>query len=119
MEGLVEAADGRAAIACHVARRVEPGAAVHLLLHDHQAHDGLRPGDEDAGLRQIVFVVEGDLREGGERGVGRGHDVLQPGLAALLRRGTDLILEYMSAMLTFQWSRVNRLRGAASLLSKN
>ena len=58
LELLVEAAERRAAIAGDVARGVEPGAAVALVLHQAEAHQRLVAGDEDAALGQVVFVVE-------------------------------------------------------------
>jgi hypothetical protein len=57
-EILVETADGRAAIAGDESRRAQALETVALALHQQQAHDGLRPGDEDTILAQIVFVVE-------------------------------------------------------------
>ncbi len=62
-ELLVEPAQRRAPIAGDIAGGVEAGAAVTLLLHQAQAHQGLVAGDEDPGLRQIIFVVEADLSE--------------------------------------------------------
>ena len=62
-EVLVEAAERRAAIAGDEARRVEAGEPVPLPLHQQQAHDRLRAGDEDAILRKIVLVVERDVPE--------------------------------------------------------
>ncbi len=60
-ELLVEAADGRAAIAGDVARGIQLGAPVALLLHEREADDSLRAGHEDPVLGQIVFVVETDF----------------------------------------------------------
>src|SRR4029453_571134 len=60
-ELLVEGTEGGTAIAGDVARRVETGAAVALLLHQAQAHDGLEAGNENAALGEVVFVVERDL----------------------------------------------------------
>ena len=62
-EVLVEAADRRAAIAGDEAGGVQPGAAVALALHQQHADDRLRAGDEDPVLRQVVFVVEGDVSQ--------------------------------------------------------
>ena len=62
-EVLVEAADRRAAIAGDEAGGVQPGAPVALALHQQHADDRLRAGDEDAVLRQVVFVVEGDVSQ--------------------------------------------------------
>src|SRR5262249_21272587 len=62
-ELLVEPAERRAAVAGHVARGVEPGAAVELLLHQGEPHQRLVAGREDAALGQIIFVVERDMRE--------------------------------------------------------
>jgi hypothetical protein len=84
VKGLVEAADGRTAIAGDIAGGVESRAAVHLFLHQHQPHDRLRARDENPGFRQIVFVGEGDVGEGGRMRVLR-HFFLLPGLAALWR----------------------------------
>ncbi len=57
---LVEAAERRAAVAGDVAAGVEAGAAVALLLHQQGADQRVIAGDQDAGLREIVFVVEAD-----------------------------------------------------------
>src|SRR5262249_11659368 len=65
----VEPAQRRAAIARDIARRSGPGAAGPRLLHQAHAHQRLVAGDEDASLRQVVFVVEGDAPE--RRIVGR------------------------------------------------
>src|SRR5262249_22031092 len=62
-ELLVEGAERGAAIAGDIARCVEAGAAVALLLHQTEAHDGLEAGDEDPALGEGVFVVERDLVE--------------------------------------------------------
>ena len=62
-ELLVEGAQRGAAIAGDIARGVEAGAAVALLLHQAQTHDGLEAGDEDPALGEVVFVVERDLVE--------------------------------------------------------
>src|SRR5262249_30997945 len=51
------------AIAGDIAGGIEAGAAVALLLHQAQSHDGLETSDEDPALRQLVFVVERDLVE--------------------------------------------------------
>jgi len=53
----------RAAVAGDVARRVEPGTAIALFLHQAHAHQRLIAGGEDALLRQVVFVVEVDTLE--------------------------------------------------------
>src|SRR6516225_8412847 len=50
-ELLVERAERRAAIAGDVARGIEAGAAVALLLHQSEAHNGLETSDEDPALR--------------------------------------------------------------------
>src|SRR5262249_41450672 len=62
-ELLVEGAQRGAAIAGDIARGVEAGAAVALLLHQAQTHDGLGAGDEDPALGEGAFVVERDLVE--------------------------------------------------------
>ncbi len=59
----VQRAERGAAIAGDVAGGVEAGAAVELLLHQAEAHDGLEAGDEDAALGEIILVVEGDVIE--------------------------------------------------------
>ena len=59
-ELLVEAAERRAAIAGQITGGVEAGAAVALLLHQAGADQRLIAGHQDAGLGQIVFVVEAD-----------------------------------------------------------
>ncbi len=63
LELIVEPAERRAAVAGDVARRVEPGTAIALFLHQAHAHQRLIAGGEDAGLRQIVFVAEVDTLE--------------------------------------------------------
>jgi hypothetical protein len=78
-EGLIDAADRRAAIAGDIARRVEPGAPVELLLHQRQAHHGLRPGDMHPRLREIVFVVEA---------IGHGPSVAPAALGLKVSLGT-------------------------------
>src|SRR5256885_12071769 len=62
-ELLVEGAKRRAAVARDIARGMQPGAAVALLLHEAQPHQGLKAGDEDAALAQVIFVVERDVIE--------------------------------------------------------
>ena len=63
LELVVEAAERRAAIAGDVARGVQAGALVALVLHQRQAHQRLIAGDEDAAFGQVVLVVEGDVIE--------------------------------------------------------
>jgi hypothetical protein len=60
----VERAQGRAAIAGDITRRVEAGGEVALALHDGQADQRLHPGQKDPSLPGGVFVVE---RDSGER----------------------------------------------------
>ena len=62
-ELLVEGAERRAAIARHVAGRVEAGAAVALLLHQAQAHQRLKTADENAAFSEVVFVVEANRQK--------------------------------------------------------
>ncbi len=62
-ELLVEAAERRAAIAGEIAASVEAGGAVARFLHQASADQRLITGHQDAGLRQIVFVVEADGSE--------------------------------------------------------
>ena len=52
--------DGRAAVARHVAGRIEPGLHVAGPLGQHQADDGLGAGQQLVGLVEGVFVVEAD-----------------------------------------------------------
>jgi hypothetical protein len=40
-----------------------PGEPIPLALHQEQADDRLRAGDEDALFREIELVVEGDFSE--------------------------------------------------------
>ena len=63
LELVVEPAQRRAAIAGDVARGVQPGAAVALVLHHRQPHQRLIAGDEHAAFGQIVLVVERDVIE--------------------------------------------------------
>ena len=62
-ELLVEPAERRAAIAGDIARGIEAGAAVALLLHQAQPHQRLEAGDEDPALAEVVFVVELDVAQ--------------------------------------------------------
>ena len=64
LEGVVDPAERRAAIARHIPGRVQPARRIHGALGQRQAHDGLGAGDVDAALGKIVFVVEADLGEG-------------------------------------------------------
>ena len=59
-ELLVEAAQGRAAIAGDIAAGIEAGGAVARLLHQAGPNQRLIAGHQDAALGQIVFVVEID-----------------------------------------------------------
>ena len=63
LELVVEAAERRAAVAGDIARGVQPGAAVALVLHQREPHQRLIAGDEHAALGQVVFVVERDVIE--------------------------------------------------------
>ena len=60
LERRLEGRDRRAAIARDVARRIEPGLAVAFLLHQKQADDGLRSGQDLAVFRKIELVLEAD-----------------------------------------------------------
>ena len=55
-ERAFQSGDRRAAIAGGITRGVEPGAPVALVLHQHQAHDGLRSGQELMRLLEIELV---------------------------------------------------------------
>ena len=59
----VEAAERRTAIAADVARRVEAVAAVELLLHQAEPHQRLEPGDENAAVAEVEFVVKLDVAQ--------------------------------------------------------
>ena len=59
-ELLVEAAERGAAIAGDVARGVEAGALVALVLHQRGADQRLIAGDQDMVLGKVIFVVEAD-----------------------------------------------------------
>ena len=59
-ELLVEPAERRAAVAGDVAGGALADAAVARLLHQGEADDRLRAGEEDPALAEVVFVVEGD-----------------------------------------------------------
>ena len=52
----VDAAERRAAIAGDEARRVQSRAPVPLLLHEKQAHDRLRPGDQHAIAGKVEAI---------------------------------------------------------------
>ena len=58
LEGLVDTANGGAAIAGDIPCGVEPRLAVERLLGECRPHHHLRPRDENPVLRQVVFVVE-------------------------------------------------------------
>mgnify|MGYP000486279152 CR=1 FL=1 len=62
---LVEAAQGRAAVAGNEPGRVEACGLVAQALHHGQAHEGLDTGQEDGAGSGRVFVVEAD---GGQTG---------------------------------------------------
>src|SRR5215831_3526181 len=66
-ELLVERPERRAPIPGHVARRVEAGPPVSLLLHQAEANQRLKAGHKDAAFAKIVFVVKADLFEGHAR----------------------------------------------------
>src|SRR6516162_530833 len=63
LELIVEPAQRRAAIPGDVARGIEPGATITLLLDQAHPHQCLIAGDEDAVLGEIVLVGEGDFFE--------------------------------------------------------
>src|SRR5690606_3505118 len=54
----IEAAEGRAAIAGHIARRGPPGAPIELALREQRAHERLQPGDVQRAARAPVPFVE-------------------------------------------------------------
>ena len=56
-ELVVDRAHRRAAIARHIAGRVQPCLAVTLGLHEHQAQDRLRPGQEQARDRKVIKIA--------------------------------------------------------------
>ena len=58
--GRLQRGDRRAAVARHVAGRIQPGLHVAGALRQHQAHDGLGAGQDLAALVEGVFVVEAD-----------------------------------------------------------
>ena len=66
-EILVDAAEGRAAIARDEAARLEAGRRIALLLHDRQAHQRLDTREIDPAAFQRVFVVEADGLGDGKR----------------------------------------------------
>ena len=59
----VEATERRTAITGDVARRVEAVAAVELLLHQAEPHQRLEPGDENAAVAEVEFVVKLDVAQ--------------------------------------------------------
>ena len=59
----VKAAERRAAIAGDKTRGAQPVAAVQLLLHQAEPHQGLEAGDKDAAVAEVVFVVELDVAQ--------------------------------------------------------
>ena len=67
---LVEPPERGAAIAGNEAGGVEPGQPVALALHQQHAGDGLRTGEEDLSLVEIVFVVERDVPQRSRLGAG-------------------------------------------------
>ena len=54
--------DGRAAIARHIAGRIQPRRPVARPLHEREAHHRLRAGEQHPVLRQIERVLEADFR---------------------------------------------------------
>ena len=59
-ELLVDPAERRAPIAADEPRGIQPGTPVALLLHQREAHDRLRPGQEHPVLGEVELVVERD-----------------------------------------------------------
>ncbi|AIT26656.1 2-oxoacid ferredoxin oxidoreductase domain protein [Bordetella holmesii 44057] len=56
--GHVDAAQGRAAVAGDKASGIEAALAVGLPLREHQAHQSLRAGQENAALAAAEVVCE-------------------------------------------------------------
>src|SRR5262249_33166767 len=103
----VEPAERRTPIARHVARGVEPGALIALMLHQAGADQRLIAGDEHAALGKIVFVVEGDVLERHSSLRGDPPSPLKSTGRAKTRRRLDQIKA--SARLPVQlWSVVSR-----------
>src|SRR6516165_5146745 len=100
-ELLVEGAEWRPAIARDIARRVEAGAAIALLLHQAETHQGLEAGDENAAFAEIVFVVERDGFERHRAGLQRQGVSAAPGPPGnSLFAAKDIIVETPAAMPT-------------------
>ncbi len=57
-EGLVEPADGRAAIAGDIARGVMAAQAVALALHQREPHNRLRAREEHVAFREIKTILK-------------------------------------------------------------
>jgi hypothetical protein len=81
---LVQAAQGRAAVAGNEAGRVQAGLLVAQALHHRQAHQGLDPGQEDLAGGGGVLVVEADVLQydgfDGSGGYGRGRALAEDGV---------------------------------------
>jgi hypothetical protein len=58
VQGEVQAAQRRAAIARDVAGGVQAGAAVEFVLQHGQAGQGLHAGEEDRAAFEAVFVLQ-------------------------------------------------------------
>jgi hypothetical protein len=61
VQGEVQPAQRRAAIARNVAGGVQAGAAVEFVLQHGQAGQGLHAGKEDLAAFDAVFVLEADV----------------------------------------------------------
>ena len=96
---LVEPADRRAAIARDEARGVEAGEPVALALHQQQADDGLRPGDEDPVLGESYLSSRATSRSGTPASaIGRPPQGINAGSAGWLR---PLLSGDMAGLLTY------------------
>ncbi len=85
----VETAERRTAIAGDIAGSVEAAAAIALLLHQAEPHQRLEAGDEYAGLRQVVFVVELDVAQRHRR-ASKGRPVCPRGVDIARGTGTEV-----------------------------
>ena len=104
-ELLVEAAERRAAITGDVARSIQSGAPVALLLHQREAYQRLIAGDEDPALGEVVLVVERDVIER-HRAQASGASPARRAQRRL--RGGRLGREGIRATLRSQWRGADR-----------
>src|ERR1700722_6431574 len=100
----IEGAERRAAIAGHIARRIETGTAIALLLHQAKAYQRLKAADENAALPKVVLVVETNRQKRH-----RSFSTTIRGSAC-----PDIVVPQAAGRLAFQRSAVNFVLAADS-----